>query len=183
MNRADLGFFQPRHGGIEPFPLFGSLRRTCPRLFQRFTEPEFQLARGFLGERDRDHPGNLRTAALDHAHDAAHELRGFARTRRSLDDHHDVTAFDDPRAALRNIESGSRYDLILCDLMMPDISGMDFHTHVARLAPEQADKIIFLTGGAFTGAARTFIQEIRNARVEKPFDPVSLRALVNSRIR
>jgi fluoride ion exporter CrcB/FEX len=42
--------------------------------------------------------------------------------------------------------------------------------------------MVFVTGGAFTAGARSFLDEVPNARVEKPFELETLRALVNARL-
>ena len=85
--------------------------------------------------------------------------------------------------ALKRIGAGERFDVILCDLMMPQMTGMDLHAELSRVAPEQAGRMIFLTGGAFTIRARAFLDEISNQRIEKPFDVRQLRALINNCIR
>lgn len=85
--------------------------------------------------------------------------------------------------ALALIEVGKRYDVILCDLMMPQVTGMAVYEGVLALDPEQASRMVFLTGGAFTAAARTFLDTIPNRCVEKPFDLVELRQIVNDAIR
>ena len=54
------------------------------------------------------------------------------------------------REALAQVASGRRFDAILCDLMMPEMSGPRFYEELSRLAPEQAQRVIFMTGGAFT---------------------------------
>jgi CheY-like chemotaxis protein len=69
-------------------------------------------------------------------------------------------------------------DVILCDLMMPDLTGMDLHAELTATAPEVARRMVFLTGGAFTPAARAFMDQVQNARVDKPFDPQKLREQV-----
>jgi CheY-like chemotaxis protein len=88
----------------------------------------------------------------------------------------------DPAAALRQIGDGARYDVILCDLMMPNATGMDIYGVLSKSAPDQAANMIFMTGGAFTAKARAFLDDVDNARLEKPFDINHLRALVNERI-
>jgi PAS domain S-box-containing protein len=99
-----------------------------------------------------------------------------------LSEWHEVTALTSPREALRVLRAGERYDVILCDVMMPEMTAMDFHAELGRLHPEAAEKIVFLTGGAFTVTAREFLDRIPNARFDKPFDLRSLVALVNDRI-
>jgi PAS domain S-box-containing protein len=102
--------------------------------------------------------------------------------RRYLSLDHEVTAVNSARLALDALTAGERYDVILCDLMMPQITGMELHAAVLRIDPEQARKIIFMTGGAFTTAAREFLDASSNPRLEKPFDLKSLRSLVNAHI-
>ncbi|HZJ65363.1 MAG TPA: response regulator, partial [Kofleriaceae bacterium] len=102
--------------------------------------------------------------------------------RRALGAEHDVTAVLGAQDALDRIAAGERYDVILCDVMMPSMTGIEFHQRLSRERPEQAEHIVFLTGGAFTATARTFLDKVRNARVEKPFEVQDLRALVNERV-
>jgi FixJ family two-component response regulator len=63
--------------------------------------------------------------------------------------------------------------------MMPQMSGVDLYWRLNVVAPDLAKKMIFLTAGAFTTTARSFMQQVPNARLEKPFDAQALRALVN----
>jgi CheY-like chemotaxis protein/two-component sensor histidine kinase len=102
--------------------------------------------------------------------------------KRILAPDHEVSTFRNGQQALEKIRGGERYDVILCDLMMPEITGMDFYAEVAKLSAEQAKATIFLTGGAFTARARSFLDEVKNERIEKPFDAANLRAIVNEHI-
>ncbi|HEU4615347.1 MAG TPA: ATP-binding protein, partial [Kofleriaceae bacterium] len=102
--------------------------------------------------------------------------------RRYLAQEHDVEAVTSARVALDLLSGGARYDVILCDLMMPQITGMELHESVTRLDAAQAAKIVFVTGGAFTESARTFFETTPNPRIEKPFDLKTLRHLVNELI-
>jgi hypothetical protein len=63
------------------------------------------------------------------------------------------------------------------------MTGMEFHAELCRVKPEQASRIIFLTGGAFTRGAREFLDHIPNQRIEKPFDTHHMIALINDRMR
>jgi signal transduction histidine kinase len=95
---------------------------------------------------------------------------------------HDVTSTTTALEALEWITQGARYDVILCDLMMPHLTGMDFYSELTRIAPEQAQRVIFLTGGAFTPQARQFLDEVDNMRIDKPFKIQALSAIVNDRV-
>jgi PAS domain S-box-containing protein len=101
---------------------------------------------------------------------------------RALRDHH-VTVLTGAREGLELLARGERYDVILCDLMMPNMTGMDFHAEILRLYPQQAGCMVFVTGGAFTPTARAFLDSVPNRCLEKPFDSKSLKALVLRRVR
>ena len=62
------------------------------------------------------------------------------------------------------------FDVIFCDLMMPEVTGMDFYAELKEVAPKQADAVVFVTGGAFTQRARAFLEHVPNPRLDKPFD-------------
>jgi CheY-like chemotaxis protein len=98
--------------------------------------------------------------------------------RRTLELDHEVVVEANAPAALARIAAGERFDAILCDLMMPVMTGMDVHAELARTAPEQAERVVFFTGGAFTSEARTFLARVANRKLEKPFEPAELRRLV-----
>ena len=103
--------------------------------------------------------------------------------QRTLSTEHDIVALGSAEEALNRIGAGERFDVILCDLMMPQMTGMDLHAELSRVAREQAGRMIFLTGGAFTTRARAFLDETPNQCIEKPFDILRLRALINDRVR
>jgi PAS domain S-box-containing protein len=96
---------------------------------------------------------------------------------------HDVTTAHGGREALELLRRGDRFDEILCDLMMPDLTGMDTHAELHRFAPEQAARMVFITGGAFTARAQTFLAEVPHARLDKPFSTDDLRNLVAELLR
>jgi PAS domain S-box-containing protein len=107
-----------------------------------------------------------------------------ARTvHRILSKEHDVTVMADAKQALALCVAGETFDLVLCDLMMPDMTGMDFHRELSRVAPQQANRMIFLTGGAFTETARQFLSETPKEYLEKPFAPANLRAIVRRHLQ
>jgi CheY-like chemotaxis protein len=98
--------------------------------------------------------------------------------KRSLAAHHDVVAMTSGKDALLRIAAGEVFDVILSDLMMPEVSGMEMHAQLRALAPDQAERMIFLTGGAFTPAAREFLDAVANPRVEKPLQLENLLAII-----
>jgi CheY-like chemotaxis protein len=93
-----------------------------------------------------------------------------------------VVAVTSAREALAHIQSGERFDVVLCDLMMPGMDAPALYGEVHKLAPAQAERMVFMTGGAFTLRGRDFLDSVPNARVDKPFDVGALRALVRARV-
>jgi two-component system, cell cycle sensor histidine kinase and response regulator CckA len=103
--------------------------------------------------------------------------------RLMLEQEHDVKSLVKPREALQELLSDSGYDLVFCDLMMPDLSGMDIYQVLRFNRPGYEAKIVFMTGGAFTPSARRFLAQIPNQRIEKPFNLHSLQRLVQKSVR
>jgi two-component system cell cycle sensor histidine kinase/response regulator CckA len=96
---------------------------------------------------------------------------------------HEVTVVNDARLALDLLGAGRRFDVILSDLMMPVVSGMEFYDEVKRRFPEEADRVVFVSGGAFTPVANAFLDRVTNERLQKPFDPKVVRDLVQRFVR
>ncbi len=97
---------------------------------------------------------------------------------RMLEQQHEVVACTSGRAALELLAADPGFDAIVCDLMMPEMTGMELHASLLATAPELAARTIFLTGGAFTDAAAAFLERVPNPRLEKPFDRAVLREMV-----
>jgi DNA-binding response OmpR family regulator len=93
---------------------------------------------------------------------------------------HDVVCADSGREALRRILGDASYDLVLCDLMMPDLTGMDVYREVQRARPALARTIAFITAGAFSPSAQEFLGTCRPPCLDKPFTMAELRAFVDS---
>jgi CheY-like chemotaxis protein len=101
-----------------------------------------------------------------------------AALRRLLGSEHDVTAVMCAADAITLIEEGRRFDVILCDLRMPGMSGIDFYEKLQTLEADMIERIIFCTGATFSTDARQFFERVPNKILEKPFDPVAVRSLV-----
>jgi nitrogen-specific signal transduction histidine kinase len=97
---------------------------------------------------------------------------------RLLQAEHDVVAAESGSAAERALAADAGFDVILCDLIMPEVSGMDLHDRLVAVRPELAERMVFMTGGAFTQRASAFFGSVPNLRIEKPFDSANLKELV-----
>ncbi len=97
--------------------------------------------------------------------------------RRALG-HYEVDEAVDGRQALERI-AARNYDLILCDIMMPEMTGVELFNVLAAEKPEQARKMMFLSGGAFTSSAADFLANTDQPVIDKPFRINTLRAAVD----
>jgi PAS domain S-box-containing protein len=98
--------------------------------------------------------------------------------QRMLMDDVDVDVVTDARQALARLCARQDYDTILCDIMMPEMTGMDLYGTVAEKYPGFERRFVFMTGGAFTTRATEFLAAVRNPRLDKPFDMATLRTAV-----
>lgn len=105
----------------------------------------------------------------------------LARSLAALLSSHEVQIASSVVEALSLLEN-ARYDCILCDLMMPSLSGMDLHAELERRGRGDERRMIFMTGGAFTPRARAFVASVPNHVLEKPFSADSVETLVASLI-
>ena len=102
--------------------------------------------------------------------------------RRLLSNAHAVSIVPNGREALARIQGGERYDVILCDLMMPEMTGSDLYAALMETAPDQANRIIFITGGAFSPTSQLFLERVPNPCFEKPCDIQKLRSAIHQQI-
>lgn len=96
----------------------------------------------------------------------------LGRALRMLLGDHDVVAVTCAQEALKKLATGERFDVILCDLMMPDMSGIDLYD---QIDPAHRDRVVFMTGGAFTPQARDFLARCERPHLDKPFSENALR--------
>lgn len=89
---------------------------------------------------------------------------------RVLKKHFEVVVRHDGQSALELVESGERFDAILCDMLMPGLSGMDFFDWLTEHAPDQARRLLFTTGGAFSDRARSYQDKMPDRFIHKPFN-------------
>jgi DNA-binding NtrC family response regulator len=95
---------------------------------------------------------------------------------------HDVRIAPGGREALALLDAGETFDLVLCDLMMPELSGMDVYDAIRDRHPALLDRVVFMTGGTFTDRAQEFRASITNPFLEKPLQTDKLLDLVERRV-
>ena len=96
---------------------------------------------------------------------------------------HEVVEATGGAAAKRLLEADDAFDMILCDMMMPEVSGLDLHAWLRERSPGLAKQLVFVTGGAFTPRAREYLASVENITLEKPIDAKKLKKTVEEFIR
>lgn len=97
---------------------------------------------------------------------------------RALESDLELEFVTDGHDGLRRIQDGQRFDAVVCDLMMPTMSGMEFYEHLQRVNGALAERTGFITGGTFTPPAREFASKMNGRVIEKPFLAEDLHAFV-----
>jgi PAS domain S-box-containing protein len=83
---------------------------------------------------------------------------------------HEVTLVFDGREALAMLLGPKEFDAILCDLLMPNLSGMELHAELLARRPLVARRIIFMTGAASMTKVADFFARVDNPKIDKPLD-------------
>jgi len=89
-----------------------------------------------------------------------------------------VTTAANGREALARIRGGRRYDLILSDLAMPQLDGAQLYWQLIEIAPAQARRMVFMSGGERPIAAQRLLRVVDNPYLAKPFEADHVRALL-----
>ncbi|SEL35621.1 PAS domain S-box-containing protein [Stigmatella aurantiaca] len=97
-----------------------------------------------------------------------------------LEPSHDVVTTTRGSEALEWVSAGQRFDVVVCDLQMPGTTGMDIHAWLTLREPALAERLVFISGGACTAAAREFLRTVRNQVLEKPVRPDVLLATIDA---
>ena len=122
-------------------------------------------------------PSRLKILVVD---DEPEIRRGLNRI---LGKKHDVALSTNGAEALQRFVAGERYDVVLCDVLMPEMTGIELSEELERRFPEQSDRVVFMTGGATSEPARIFIEERRARVVSKPFTPREIESAVRAIVR
>ena len=99
---------------------------------------------------------------------------------RALRRDYDVTVMSRGDDAIACIRAGASFEVILCDLAMPGVSGVDVFEAVRAAAPQQAARIVFVTGGATSAEGNHLLAAVRDRVLFKPFDKQRLLAAVGT---
>ena len=97
---------------------------------------------------------------------------------RTLGIEHEVVTLTDSSEALRRLRAGERFDVVVADLAMPVLTGMELHAEMARVDPGLAERMLFVTGGVFTPLGAEFVSRHPDRVLEKPLSAAALRSAI-----
>jgi CheY-like chemotaxis protein len=92
----------------------------------------------------------------------------------------DLVVVTSPSAvgALDVLRAGMRFDVILCDVVMPAMTGVDLYEALAREMPKYAGRMVFMAGPIDDPYLRARFEQLPNPRVDKPIEVEALRVLM-----
>jgi len=84
---------------------------------------------------------------------------------------------DGTRAFERLIGGGEPFDLVISDMKMPGISGIELHAALQEMRPDMVDRVLFCTGEVDSPAVSAFVADTNCRVLVKPFDLRTLATL------
>lgn len=93
---------------------------------------------------------------------------------------HDVVTAIGGAEAINLLARDQRFDLIICDLQMPNVDGVAVHDALRSSAPDLVERFVVMSGGAVTPRARTFLDQARPRSLGKPIELDELLALART---
>lgn len=92
---------------------------------------------------------------------------------------YDIVSFTSAREALHLLARDTAFDVILCDLTMPDMGGEEVYEELCQHAPEHVNRLVFMSGAVFGTGTASFLRHTRSVCLEKPFDMRVLREVID----
>jgi CheY-like chemotaxis protein len=96
---------------------------------------------------------------------------------------HNVVAVSSGADALAVIAVGRPYDLVLCDVMLRDMTGVELLLRLRRDHPSQAERLVFMARPRLSPVLQYLLDGVSNLCIELPLDMDGLRALIERRTR
>ncbi len=98
---------------------------------------------------------------------------------RMLQAHHDVSSAIGGGKGLTCLRENGSFDIIICDLMMPEVDGLHVYQTLSKEFPGLVSRLVFLSGGVFTDRMSSFLQEYQPRLLDKPVSRDALLDIIN----
>jgi signal transduction histidine kinase/ActR/RegA family two-component response regulator len=134
--------------------------------------PKTKTDPGLAGPMTASTVPQLRVLVIDDEPEIRRVLERILRAR------HKVAVCGNGAEALERLIAGERFDVILCDLLMPEMTGIELLAEIEQHFRSQAERMVFMTGGATSESSRQFIEDHSTRIVNKPFHPAEIEAAV-----
>jgi signal transduction histidine kinase/ActR/RegA family two-component response regulator len=146
--------------------------KVAVRLPSAQVVPVVMQSRARSGPMTADSTPRLRVLVIDDEPEIRRALRRILQAK------HDVALCSNGSEAIELLTAGERFDVILCDLLMPEMTGIELFRELEHRFRSQAERVVFMTGGATSESSRIFIEEQSSRVVNKPFHPAEIEAAV-----
>jgi two-component system NtrC family sensor kinase len=156
--------------GLEVLPAPPQVAGICADLCRRGPD----VTEGIVGlEAAKALSPSLRRARVLVIDDEPVLLRGL---KRSLSEHEVMTATSVQQGM--QLYKNHEFDIVFCDLMMPELNGLEFYTRLTALGPSHAERLVLMTGGVFADRLGCSLSEIPNPCILKPFKHGEIERLI-----
>jgi two-component system NtrC family sensor kinase len=91
---------------------------------------------------------------------------------------HSVETINNANTALEKLNA-ERYSLVLLDIKLPGMSGIELYQHIEEIAPALARRVMFITGDIMEGTTRAFLDKTGAPYITKPLDIEVLKKTIN----
>jgi DNA-binding NtrC family response regulator len=93
-----------------------------------------------------------------------------------------VETIDNATVALERLER-ERYSLILLDVQMAGMNGIELYKRMGEIAPSLQRRVVLMTGDTVTPATHNFLKSVKACCISKPFDIEQLKKDINQKLR
>jgi CheY-like chemotaxis protein len=100
---------------------------------------------------------------------------------RAFSGKYEVVLADGAEQALSVLGQRTDFQVIVCDLVMPEVNGIQLFQAVQKLYPAQAEAFVFVTGLGIHAESQAFLESVRNQVLQKPFELSTIRQLLELR--
>ncbi|HEY6459947.1 MAG TPA: response regulator [Polyangiaceae bacterium] len=100
-----------------------------------------------------------------------------------LSERHEVVVASNALDALALLFGGERFDVVLCDVRMPEVDGIEFHRRLRAALPREAARVVFVTSDPEGSDVLAYFKHLPNLVLAKPIQLAEVESLIHRSIR